>query len=239
MGMPVTVDVRGAGAGGIDAAFAMLREADAVFSTYRADSAISRMNRGELAAGDAGADVREVLERCEAARRATGGAFDVRAARPGALDPSGLVKGWAVDRACAVLERAGARDFLVDAGGDVAVRGAPAPGRRWRVGVRHPRERDRVAAVVAVSGAAVATSGAYERGEHVVDPATGRPPRGVLSVTVVGPELATADAYATAAFAMGADGPAWTATLPAGFAALTILAGDEVVATAGWAALEV
>jgi thiamine biosynthesis lipoprotein len=101
------------------------------------------------------------------------------------------------------------------------------------VGIRHPREHDRVAAVLALTDAAVATSGTYERGEHIVDPRTGRPPAGVLSVTIVGPELGTADAYATAAFAMGEDGPEWTARLP-GHHAMTILADDRVLSTPGF-----
>jgi FAD:protein FMN transferase len=91
--------------------------------------------------------------------------------------------------------------------------------------------------VLAGRDLAVATSGAYERGAHVVDPRTGRAPRGVLSVTVAGPDLGTADAYATAAFAMGLDGPAWTATLGGGYEALTIVAGGRVLSTPGLAAL--
>jgi thiamine biosynthesis lipoprotein len=154
---------------------------------------------------------------------ATGGYFDARAR--GRLDPSGLVKGWAVDRAVALLDVGRA---CIDAGGDVLVRG-----RGWRVGVRHPRERGALCAVIEAGDLAVATSGAYERGLHIVDPHTGRPPEGVLSVTVVGPDLATADAYATAAFAMGETGPAWTARLR-GYDAMTILAGDEVLATPGF-----
>jgi FAD:protein FMN transferase len=78
----------------------------------------------------------------------------------------------------------------------------------------------------------VATSGACERGEHIVDPHTGRPPEGVLSVTVLGPDLATADAYATAAFAMGRAGPAWTAALGR-YDAITILADGRVLSTRG------
>ncbi len=118
------------------------------------------------------------------------------------------------------------------------VLGERAPGLPWRIGVQHPRERDRVAAVLHAppDGLAVATSGAYERGAHIVDPHTGRPPSGVLSVTVAGPELGTADAYATAAFAMGTDGPAWTATLGA-YAALTILAPGRMLSTPGMDAL--
>ena len=112
-----------------------------------------------------------------------------------------------------------------------------ASGLPWRIGVQHPLERDRLAALPATSSdLAVATSGAYERGAHIVDPRTGRPPRGVLSVTIAGPALGTADAYATAAFAMGIDGPAWTATLR-GYEAFTILEGGSVLSTPGMAAL--
>ena len=132
------------------------------------------------------------------------------------------------------LAAAGADSFCINAGGDVVARGRPAPDRRWRVGIRHPRSPTALAAVVAVEDLAVATSGEYERGAHIVDPHTGAPPTGLLSVTVIGPDLATADAYATAAFAMGADGPAWTATL-AGYDALCITTDHRVLSTPGFA----
>ena len=230
MGMPVRVDVRGGDPDmtAIDAVFAWLRFVDATFSTFRPHSQISRLARGELARADAHPLVHEVLDRCDELQVATGGAFDIHAPLPGALDPSGFVKGWAVERAAALLEARGARRFLVDAGGDVVLRGGP-----WRVGVRHPHRRDRLAAVLALTDCAVATSGTYERGQHIVDPRTGRPAGGAVSVTIVGPELGTADAYATAAFAMGAHGPAWTTTLGA-YEALTILAGDRVLASPGF-----
>lgn len=223
MGMPVSIAMRDDV--GLDRAFAWLRRVDRTFSPYRPASEISRIERGELAPGDAGPLVREVLARCERLRGQTGGFFDARAR--GRLDPSGMVKGWAVDRAAALLERAGARRFCINAGGDVLVRGAG-----WRIGVRHPHRRDALAAVLTLGDAAVATSGAYERGAHIVDPHSGRAPEGVLSVTVVGPDLACADAYATAAFAMGAAGPEWTARLR-GHEAMTILEGDEVLFTPG------
>ena len=230
MGMPVRVEVRDgrAGADGVEAVFAWLRQVDAGFSTYRGDSEISRFNRGELAPGDLSADLREVLDRCEQLREATAGAYDARAPLAGGVDPTGLVKGWAVDRAAALLQAAGARDFCIDAGGDLRLHGRPR-----RVGIRHPHRRRRLAAVLELADAAVATSGAYERGDHIVDPRTGRPPAGVVSVTVVGRDLATADALATAAFAMGEDGPAWTAGLQ-GHDAMTILAGGRVLSTPGF-----
>jgi FAD:protein FMN transferase len=225
MGMPISVTVRD-GRAAAEPVFAWLREVDAVFSTYRPDSEISRIARGGLAPAGARPMVREVLARCEELRAATGGYFDARAG--GLLDPSGLVKGWALDRAAALLEAAGSHDFCVDAGGDLVLRGGP-----WRVGIRHPLRRRRLAAVLTAGDLAVATSGTYERGAHILDPHTGRAPAGVLSVTVAGPDLATADAYATAAFAMGVAGPAWTATLD-GYDAMTILAPGRVLTTPGF-----
>src|SRR6185312_6893643 len=156
-------------------------------------------------------EVDEVLTRCLALDRATRGYFSVRPA--GRLDPSGLVKGWAVAGAADRLAAAGAANFSINAGGDVVARGRPAPDRRWRIGIRHPEDLEQLAAVVELEDLGVATSGEYEQRGHILDPHTGRPPSGLLSVTVVGPDLGDADAYATAAFAMGADGPEWTATL--------------------------
>jgi FAD:protein FMN transferase len=222
MGMPIGIDADEDV--DVEAAFDWLHEVDAVFSTYRDDSDVSRLDRGELALADCRPEVDEVLTRCLGLERATGGYFSARPA--GHLDPSGLVKGWAVDGAA---DRVAAASFCINAGGDVLARG-----RRRRVGIRHPDDPASLAAVVAVEDLAVATSGAYERGAHIVDPHTGRPPDGLLSVTVVGPDLAIADAYATAAFAMGADGPAWTATL-AGYDAMCITTDRRVLTTAGFA----
>ena len=222
MGIPVGIDVRDAiDPGAIEAAFDHLRWVDATFSTYRPDSAVN----GELTP-----EARAVLDRCAELTRRTGGWFDVHAT--GRLDPSAFVKGWALEGVAAILAEAGARNLCLHAGGDVLVRGERAPGKPWRVGIQHPHRRDRVAAVLAARDLAVATSGAYERGEHIVDPYTGRPPKGVLSVTVAGPDLGTADAYSTAAFAMGLDGPAWTATLE-DYSALTILADGRMLSTPG------
>jgi thiamine biosynthesis lipoprotein len=213
--------------------FDWLRFADATFSTFKDDSEISRLNRGELSLADAHPDVREVLDRCEALRVETDGYFDMRAAAADAIDPSGLVKGWAVDRAAAILVDAGLRDFAVNVAGDMRLRGRAVPEPCWSVGIQHPLEPERIAAVVETNDLAVATSGAYARGDHVLDPHTRRPPVGVLSVTIVGPELATADAYATAAFAMGEVGIHWAARLR-GYEALTILADERVLSTPGF-----
>ena len=242
MGMPIVVDVRDEGVSEslLDEVFDWLRWVDAVFSTYKEDSEISRIDRGELGLEYAQSEVREVLARCEELRDETHGYFDAR--NGGGLDPSGLVKGWSIDRAAAFLEGAGVRNYGISAGGDLRLRGGALPADCWRVGIQHPRERLAVAAVIEVNDLAVATSGAYARGDHILDPHSRRAPNGVLSVTITGPELATADAYATAAFAMGAPvAPHWTASLPEGYEAMTILTDDRVLTTPnfgrGWATL--
>jgi len=216
MGTAISLDVRDVEvpAAALEEAFEHLRGVDARFSTYKPESEISRLGRGEIGEAECSPDVREVLGLCEVVRHDTEGYFDIRRHRlGGGIDPSGLVKGWSLEGAATILEAAGARNFCINGGGDVVVRGGPAPGQRWRVGIRHPMIADKLATVLAARDAAVATSGAYERGEHVLDPFTGRPPTGVLSLTVVGPSLTFADAYATAAFAMGPTGLAWVAGL--------------------------
>jgi thiamine biosynthesis lipoprotein len=237
MGMPIVVDVRDDVEGSLlDEVFDWFRWVDATFSTYKEESEISRLNRDELALGECHADVRWVVARCRELREETDGYFDAEAVAPGTIDPSGLVKGWSVDRAAAILEQAGVRNFSVNAGGDMRLLGDALPERRWRVGIEHPRRRDRLAAIVETGDLAVATSGASTRGAHVVDPHTGRPPDGVLSVTVVGPVLATADAYATAAFAMGEAGPEWTRGLRP-YEAMTCRADDKTLSTPGFPAV--
>jgi thiamine biosynthesis lipoprotein len=216
MGTAISIDLQDAGISpaAIEEAFEYLRDIDRRFSTYKPDSEISRLSRGEIGESECSEDVRQVLTLCDQIRQITEGYFDIRAHLwDGGLDPSGLVKGWSLENAGRMLEAAGARNFCINGGGDIVVRGEPSPDAAWRVGIRHPLEADKLAAVLAVRGGAVATSGAYERGDHVLDPFTGRPPKGVLSITVVGPSLTYADAYATAAFAMGPTGLAWIGNL--------------------------
>jgi FAD:protein FMN transferase len=232
MGVPIVLDVRDPDTNGatIESVFSSLRDVDARFSTYRDDSAITRLNRGELRLGDAHPDVLEVLARCDELRRVTQGYFDVGYDGSGQVDPSGLVKGWAVDQAAALLDAVGVRNYALNAGGDIRLRGGALPEAHWSIGIEHPLLAREIAAVLEVSDTSVATSGAYVRGEHVLDPHSRRPPRGVLSVTIVGPVLATADAYATAAFAMGEAGVGWTRRLD-GYEAMTILSDRRVLST--------
>jgi thiamine biosynthesis lipoprotein len=206
MGMPVTADVVGDSVepGALDEAFGEFELLDRIFSPFIDTSEVSRINRGELVAEKAGDLMIQVVNLCRQYERATDGYFSAWIG--GRFDPSGLVKGWAIDRACSILDKHGYRDFYVDAGGDVQTRGRRTTGQPWRVGIRHPVERDRVACVVLVSGSAVATSGTYEKGDHIIDPHTGEPAAALLSFTVVGPDILQTDVFATAGFAMGMAG---------------------------------
>ena len=223
MGMAIVVAVRDGDVP--DEVFDWFRHVDATFSTFKDDSEISRLRRGELVRADASNEVEQVLARCDELREETAGFFDADRCSPGGVDPSGFVKGWAVDEACTILDRARAHNYAINAGGDIRTRG------RWTIGIQHPLEPGEIAQVVEGDDLAVATSGAYERGTHVRDPHTDKASSGVLSVTITGPDLATADAYATAAFAMGARrAPGWTARLR-GYEAMTILSDGRVLST--------
>ncbi len=254
MGMPIIVDICDAAFDDsvLDDVFEWFRWVDSTFSTYRSDSAISRLNRGELPLEAAHPWIRRVLGRCEELRRETDGYFDIRApyATPGgapeagrggpdSIDPSGYVKGWAVAEAARMVRRAGARNYAVNAGGDIQLAGDPDGSGRWRVGIQNPLEPDGVAMTLALTDQAIATSAAYARGRHIVDPHGARTDgAGLLSVTIVGPGLASADAYATAVFAMGAQrGAEWCAQLAGGYDAVLIREDETVLSTPGIDAL--
>lgn len=239
MGTVVSIDVRTEGAdpelaGAIAEVVTWLHWVDATFSPFKPDSDIARLDRGEVSIGDCHPQVGEILDLCEALRAQTDGYFDPRAG--GHLDPSGLVKGWSIEHASAWLAGAGWPDHAIDGGGDVRLRGgAESPvSRPWRVGLRHPLQLDGFSAVVGLDEGAVATSGTYERGFHVIDPHRRRPVVSVAAVTVIGPELTSTDGYATAALAMGLDAPAWLATL-ADHESFMIDANGDGWATPGFA----
>jgi thiamine biosynthesis lipoprotein len=242
MGTVFSFDVRG---GDPEAVQTALREAIAglhrvneVFSTYRDHSQISRLARGELTVEECDALVAEVFALGAEAERASDGWFSMR--YEGRLDPTGIVKGWAAERAAQRIAEAGASGVSVNGGGDVQLLGVPGPERPWRVGVADPLRPGGLAAVVSALGVnelAVATSGTAERGAHIVDPRTGRSAvTDLVAVTVVAPRLTWADCWATAAFAMGSrEGLRWLESLP-DVEALLITAGDEVRCTGGLAA---
>lgn len=221
----------------IAAMWAELDRLEDVFSTFRPHSAISRINRGELHVLDAGPEVLEVLDACTWLEHASDGAF--RARRPGEtfIDPAGFVKGWAAELAAKHLHEAGLQQWYLSVGGDIQTRGTARDGASWRVAISDPNSTDprSIRALVEVSGDAVATSGTAARGRHIWDGRTGDPATALASMTVVGPHLTWADAFATTAFVMGLDGIEWVCRFD-GYRALAVTCSGEIVHDdAAWA----
>jgi thiamine biosynthesis lipoprotein len=217
----------------LEAAFAELRRADELFSPFKPSSQISQLRQGATSLERCDPDVREVLTLCERLRHVTGGYFDAYAAGPDRLDPCGVVKGWAAERASAILAGAGVPTHYVSAGGDVCLRGRPHGDRLWRVGIADPHRPGELLATIQSSDLAVATSGIAERGTHVLDPHRGAPAFELASVTVIGSSLTLADAYATAAVAMGVPALDWLDDLE-GYEALLVDAAGDVRWTPGF-----
>ncbi|MDQ1642523.1 MAG: FAD:protein transferase [Actinomycetota bacterium] len=243
MGLPISVHVRGPDARSdlvarrVERMYDELRAVDALFSTYSPTSAVSRINRGELALEDAGIVVDEVVRLCRIARERTDGCFDawLPDGKGGTwFDPSGLVKGWAVERAARRLNLIDGHDFAVNAGGDILLRRQVPGTQPWRVGIEDPDSPDRVLLVVPLESGAVATSGSAHRGSHIVDPRTGKAAGDARAVTVVGPSLLWADVFATAAVVQGAGALAWLEAL-SGYEGLVVRDGT-VATTSGFPA---
>jgi FAD:protein FMN transferase len=216
----------------LDDACRVLHLVDDTFSIWRPGSPMSRLRRGELAMADTPSEVPVVLGLCAEARELSGGWFDPWA-MPGGVDPTGLVKGWAVEQASTVLQRAGIPAALANGGGDLVAFGRPAWSPSWRIGIRHPWDPSTLACVVELDRA-IATSGTYERGPHLVDPHTGRPAMAAASATVSGPGLAMADALATALAVGGDEVLGLLATMP-GYEAYLIRADGTERATSSMA----
>jgi len=241
MGTAIVIDVREPAPAenvvdqALEAAFEYFRAVDERFSTYKADSEVSRINCGLISEQDVIGQLREVLDLCEQARQLSDGYFDIRGHRDdGQIDPSGLVKGWSVEGAARFLDAAGVINYSINAAGDIVCRGSAEPGIGWRIGIRDPWDAQQIAATVTIRDQSIATSGAYERGPHVVSPHSHRPPDGIASMTVIGPSLTWADTWATTAFAMGVRGVDWVARELAGYEACAVSSDRHLVMSAGF-----
>ena len=207
MGMPVTVEIVDAMATSelFDSAYNYFEYVDEKFSTYKENSEISKINRGELSLEEASYDMQTIFALAEQTRGETEGFFNIEHA--GQYDPSGLVKGWAIFNVANILRDRGCKNFYVEAGGDVQAHGKNDEGTDWRIGIRNPFNEKEIVKAVAVSNQGMATSGTYVRGQHIYNPHDEkRVIADVMSITVIGPDIYEADRFATAAFAMGKDG---------------------------------
>jgi thiamine biosynthesis lipoprotein len=214
MGMPITVALvdETATEADLDVVAYWFDEVNLRFSTYQPESEVSRFNAGLLQPDELSPELAEVIRLSEETRALTGGYFDIK--RDQGIDPSGLVKGWAIQRAAAILRERGFVHFFVDAGGDVQANGCNQQGDPWRVGIRNPFDRTQIVKVLSISNRGVATSGTAMRGAHIIDPLRNAPVETpLLSLTIVAPTIFDADRIATAAFAMGQAGLAFTTKL--------------------------
>ena len=182
---------------------------DEVFSTYKENSIISQLKREEIEISSCSNEVQEVWGLCKKTMELTDGAFNPWLK---GFDPSGLVKGWAAQKCGEIFEKYGVENSLVNAAGDLALRGGLLTGGEvtpWEIGIRNPEIKDEIVESFKINTGAIATSGSYEKGAHIYDPFTNLIAIGARSVTVIGPDAAIADALATALMVSGKDGANW------------------------------
>jgi thiamine biosynthesis lipoprotein len=184
-------------------------DVDNAFSTYKENSFVSRLRRKEIEIGQCPQDVQEVWDACFNARYLSDGAFDSWKVE-GGFDPSGYVKGWAADRVAQILVQAGCQHVQVNAAGDLTLRGGNlldnGTVEPWKIGVSNPDNTQEVLRIFEIYDGAIATSGQYERGAHIIDPFSGVIAIGAKSATVIGPDGGLTDAMATALMVTGDDG---------------------------------
>jgi FAD:protein FMN transferase len=206
MGMPITIEVLDASVThyDLDEVFAYFVSVDETFSTYKDTSEISQINRGELLPAQYSEDMQTILALSAQTKEETDRYFDIL--HNGVYDPSGIVKGWAVQNAAKILHTRGFSNFHIDAGGDIQVAGSKN-GNPWRIGIRNPFNRNEYVKVLEIIDQGVATSGTAIRGQHIYDPYhRDTPLLDIASITIIGPNVYDADRFATAAFAMGKRG---------------------------------
>ena len=235
MGMPIELCVADGDASDADseAVFDYLRGVDNRFSPFKDHSETQAICRGDLQVSRSSPEMQGVLDICEQTRVESGGYFD--AFRLGGFDPSGVVKGYAIENAANLLRQVGYRNFFIEAGGDIQTGGLNEDGEKWHIGLRSPFAPELLLAVVHLSGEGIATSATYYRGDHILDPISGLDANAVASVTVISASVADADRYATAAYAMGENGIGFVEQMP-GLEGLVINWDRTAVCTSGFPA---
>jgi FAD:protein FMN transferase len=196
MGTVASVDIIDADEAIFKDVFAWFYYVNEHFSIFNDQSEISLYNRREIAKPSE--DLEYLVNKSAEYKKETSGYFSANF--DGRFNPTGLVKGWAIKRVGELIKTKGFEEFMINIGGDILASGQD---KTWRIGVQNPAEKGAVLGVIEAKNLAVATSGLYERGKHIINPKDGSEATGVLSVTVTGPDIETADVYATAICAMG------------------------------------
>lgn len=206
MGMPIIIEVvdKKVTPKNIENVFEYFESVDKRFSTYKRDSEISKINRNEILPKNFSLEMQEVFKLSEETKKITKGYFDIY--RNGHIDPSGLVKGWAIFNGAKILDELGFENFYISAGGDIQVKGKNESSKKWRIGIKNPFNQEEIIKIVELTTEGIATSGTYIRGQHVYNPFKKGDITDIVSLSVIGPNIYEADRFATAAFAMGMDG---------------------------------
>jgi len=199
MGMPISIDIPAAcSEAPFTAAFKCLEAIDNRFSLYKLGSELSKFRRGEIKQADLSAEMKNVMRACKRAEKDTVGYFS--AYFDSKFNPTGYIKGYGIKEAGEAIEKAGYKTYCIGAGGDILARSNSD--KVWNIGIQDPRDRSKILNTLSIFSGAVATSGTYERGPHIINPKTGQSADELLSMSVVGKNIIKADIFATAAFAM-------------------------------------
>lgn len=232
MGIPISIDTADSeNEAAINDAFRRLREIDETFSTYKPGSEISRFQKGEISESNLSNDVRSTKKAIEAFEKTTNGYFS--AYFNGAYDPTGYIKGWAIAEAAKVLRARGVSTYLINAAGDITT--ASEGQKTWHIALQDPFNRQASLGTISLKNGSIATSGTYERGNHIIDPHTHKPAELLRSVTVYGPDIITADVFATTCIAMGAKKALGFINKQPGYEALLIDNEGRTTASRGFA----
>lgn len=233
MGMPVTISITDLNAkvNDINEIFSYFKKIDKKFSTYKRNSEIEKINRGEIKKNKYSLEMKKILKLCKQTKKETNGYFDIKI--NGKLDPSGIVKGYAIHKAAGMLAQRGYKNFYVEIGGDIEVKGKNENQEKWRVGIENPFNRAEIVKVMHLSDRGIATSGTYIRGNHIHNPVLNKEADKIASITVIGPNVYEADRFATAAFAMGEKGIEFIESLK-GFEGYLITKNKRAIFTSGF-----
>jgi len=206
MGMPITIEILDSHEEKIfEEIFSYFTFVDETFSTYKETSEISKINKGTQTLANSSPEVQEIFALADETKKLSNGYFNIK--KPdGQIDPSGLVKGWAIENAAKILKNKNINNFFIDAGGDIQVSKPENSNDKWSVGIQSPFEPEKIIKVLYLRNNGLATSGTYNRGSHIYNPIGNKMTEEIVSLSVLGPNIYEADRFATAAFAMGKGG---------------------------------
>ncbi len=209
MGMPVVVEIVDANATqeSINKIFDYFKYVDEKFSPFKETSEVSKINNGLIKEKDYSQDMQEILKLAKQTKEEAGGYFDITD-NNGKINPSGIVKGWAIFNASKLVQEIGFKNYYVEAGGDIQVSGKNSNGEPWKIGIKNPFNNSEIVKIVLLDkNQGIATSGTYVRGQHIYNPKNRTEEMTqIVSISVIGPNVYEADRFATAAFAMQKEG---------------------------------